>query len=73
MSESWPVIGMETLSRVRCGLGEGGFPWIAAPQGIREFQTLKELHAAEARLQTLGTHCRKIIANNLQSSRDRER
>jgi len=53
VSESWLAIGQESLARVRGGLRERGFAWLATPQGARRLKTLKELQAAEARLQVL--------------------
>lgn len=53
LMESWLAIGRESLSRVCRGLSEQGFAWLAAPQGARRLETLKELRAAEARLEIL--------------------
>jgi hypothetical protein len=53
VSESWLAIGRESLSRIRRAWSERGFEWLATPQGARRLQTLKELNAAEARLQAL--------------------
>jgi hypothetical protein len=53
VNESWLTIGIETVLRVRRGFREGGFAWLATPQGRRRLQILKELEAAEARLRSL--------------------
>ena len=53
LDESWFAIGRESLSRVRRGFAKRDFAWLATPEGIRQLQTLKELNAAEARLQDL--------------------
>jgi tetratricopeptide (TPR) repeat protein len=54
---TWFTIAQESLSRVRNGLRNCDFASLTTPEGVRRLETLKEVQAAEEKLETLRSAC----------------